>query len=54
MQVGTLAKHFPRLTLVVSLASLTFSPQGSKVLVVGSTGGVGQLVVSKLLEAGYK
>ena len=29
------------------------SHQGSKVLVVGSTGGVGQLVVAKLLEAGY-
>jgi len=27
--------------------------QGSKVLVVGSTGGVGQLVVAKLLDAGY-
>lgn len=29
-------------------------PEGSKVLVVGATGGVGQLVVAKLLEAGYR
>ena len=28
--------------------------EGSKVLVVGATGGVGQLVVAKLLEAGYR
>ena len=32
---------------------LAFPFQGSKVLVVGATGGVGQLVVAKLLEAGY-
>jgi uncharacterized protein YbjT (DUF2867 family) len=29
-------------------------PEGSRVLVVGATGGVGQLVVAKLLEAGYR
>ena len=29
-------------------------PEGSNVLVVGATGGVGQLVVAKLLEAGYR
>ena len=45
-----------RATLIPSVpspASLVFPFQGSKVLVVGATGGVGQLVVAKLLEAGY-
>ena len=35
------------------VSTASSSHQGSKVLVVGSTGGVGQLVVAKLLEAGY-
>ena len=35
------------------VSNASSSHQGSKVLVVGSTGGVGQLVVAKLLEAGY-
>jgi nucleoside-diphosphate-sugar epimerase len=39
--------------LASSDPSSSVVPSGSKVLVVGATGGVGQLVVAKLLEAGY-